>query len=122
MWVGGSLVGMTPSRPMFSPHPIQYDHTRIVCGSVCVWFPHLITCLKLTKGDGWREKGGVKKYLAFYYYFGYSLNSPCFGGVLGPISRCCPQCDALWLTVRKGRVSLLMSLAFINLSASEFSH
>jgi len=52
VWEGG---GRTPSAPMFSPHQIWSGHTRIVCGSVYVWFPHLINSssqpsLKLTQG------------------------------------------------------------------------
>lgn len=30
-----------------------------------------------------------------------SACSKCSGGITGPISRSCPQCDALWLTVRR---------------------
>ncbi len=99
------------SAPVFSPHQIWSDHSRIVCGSVYVWFFHTSSPAPASPASsshrGWIERERERKNANVIFNVVLVLDkltsacSKCSGGFTCLISRSCPQCDALWLTVRR---------------------
>ncbi len=103
--------GKVPSAPVFSPHQIWSDHSRIVCGSVYVWFFHTSSPAPASPASsshrGWIERERERKNANVIFNMFLVLDkltsacSKCSGVFTCLISRSCPQCDALWLTVRR---------------------
>ncbi len=108
----GTPGGKAPSAPhVLTSSDLIWPHKNCLWKCVYVRFFHTSSPAPASPASsshrGWIERERERKTANVIFNMVLDLDkltsacSKCSGGITGPISRSCPQCDALWLTVRR---------------------